>query len=121
MQIVNSVLIFGLKSVALSSIKAIEIEEKFLGDLNTINRHVAIYRGLGFLAFLGAFSAGVVNTLGFYPNLKIILMGLIFPVLIGFFPIYLYARKLFPENKKTEYRLKVKAAGEEMRLFGTWF
>jgi hypothetical protein len=34
MQIVNSVLIFGLKSVALSSIKAIEIDEKFLGDLN---------------------------------------------------------------------------------------
>ena len=101
MQIVNSVLIFGLKSVALSAIKSIEIEEKFLGDLNSKNRHAAIYRGLGFLAFLGVFGAGVINTLGFYP-------------------IYLYTRKLFPEKKKTEYRLKLKTADEEVRLFGTW-
>ena len=57
--------------------------------------------GLVFLAFLGVFGAGVINTLGFYP-------------------IYLYTRKLFPEKKKTEYRLKLKTADEEVRLFGTW-
>jgi len=120
MQIVNSVLIFGLKSFALSAIKSIEIEEKFLGDLNSKNRHAAIYRGLGFLAFLGVFGAGVMNTLGLYPDPTIIWMGLIFPPAIGFYPIFLYTRKLFPEKKKTEYRLKVKTADEEMRLFGTW-
>jgi len=120
MQIVNSVLIFGLKSVALSAIKSIEIEEKFLGDLNSKNRHAAIYRGLGFLAFLGVFGAGVINTLGLYPDPTIIWVGLFLPALLGFYPIYLYTRKLFPEKKKTEYRLKVKTADEEMRLFGTW-
>ena len=120
MQIVNSVLIFGLKSVALSAIKSIEIEEKFLGDLNSKNRHAAIYRGLGFLAFLGVFGTGVMNTLGLYPDPTIIWMGLIFPPAIGFYPIFLYTRKLFPEKKKTEYRLKVKTADEEIRLFGTW-
>ena len=88
MQIVNSVLIFGLKSVALSAIKSIEIEEKFLGDLNSKNRHAAIYRGLGFLAFLGVFGTGVMNTLGLYPDPTIIWMGLIFPPAIGFYPIF---------------------------------
>ena len=120
MQIVNSVLIFGLKSVALSAIKSIEIEEKFLGDLNSKNRHAAIYRGLGFLAFLGVFGTGVINTLGLYPDPTIIWVGLFLPALLGFYPIYLYTRKLFPEKKKTEYRLKLKTADEEVRLFGTW-
>jgi hypothetical protein len=103
MQIVNSVLIFGLKSVALSAIKSIEIEEKFLGDLNSKNRHAAIYRGLGL-----------------YPDPTIIWVVLFLPALLGFYPIYLYTRKLFPEKKKTEYRLKLKTADEEVRLFGTW-
>lgn len=120
MQIVNSVLIFGLKSVALSAIKSIEIEEKFLGDLNAKNRRAAIYRGLGFFAFLGVFGAGVINTLGLYTDPTIIWVGFFLPALLGFYPIYLYTRKLFPEKKKTEYRLKLKTADEEVRLFGTW-
>ena len=120
MQIVNSVLIFGLKSVALSAIKSIEIEEKFLGDLNAKNRRAAIYRGLGFFAFLEVFVAGVINTLGLYTDPTIIWVGFFLPALLGFYPIYLYTRKLFPEKKKTEYRLKLKTADEEVRLFGTW-
>lgn len=106
--------------MALSTIKSIEIEEKFLGDLNSKSRHAPIYRGLGFLAFLGVFGAGVINTLSLYPDPKIILVGFFLPVLFGFYPIYLYAKKIFPEKKKTEYRLNLKTADEEMRLFRTW-
>jgi len=106
MQIVNSVLIFGLKSVALSSIKAIEIDEKFLGDLNAKNRHAAIFRGLGFLAFLGVFVAGVINTLGLYPDVAIIWLGLIIPAAIGFLPYFFIFKKII--SRKEENRISIK-------------
>lgn len=120
LQVVDSCVLYGKRSIALNNVDKISVSETDLGDTNRRLRFKQILMHLGLAAFFGLFFLSMLKQFGIGSSLPMGWIGVIgVPVLALPLIVYL-ALKRFPARLRTDYQITLHARhGDNLKLFST--